>query len=83
MKNLGPAGKKLLRNVCGGALIALGIVGLVLPVLQGIAFIVAGFVMLDFEGKARFTSRIRNHPIGQWLEEKWKLFGRGAPGSGQ
>ncbi len=52
-------------------MIALGIIGLALPVLQGVVFIVAGFVMLDFQRKERLIKRAREHPLGRRLEEMW------------
>ena len=50
--------KKVLRIIAGIFLILLGILGLVLPGLQGILLIVAGLYMLG----VRFP----------WLEKKWK-----------
>jgi len=40
-----------------------------LPALQGVAFIVAGFVMLDFEEKERLIKRARESPLGRRFEK--------------
>ena len=40
---------RLLRIIGGFALLGLGIVGLFLPILQGIAFIIAGLLLLARE----------------------------------
>ncbi len=62
--------KKILRNVGGTIVILLGIAGLFLPFLQGIALIVAGFLMLDFEGKDEILLRIREHRWTRRLAER-------------
>ena len=40
--------KRLALTIAGWTLIALGIVGLFLPILQGILFLAAGLVLLSF-----------------------------------
>ncbi len=55
--NLGPL-KRILLHVAGIGLILLGIVGLVLPVLQGILMIMAGIGLLSMgnEGVRRWVT---------------------------
>ncbi len=57
--------KRVLRNVTGFALILLGIVGLVLPILQGILFIVLGLGLIDILAKRR---------LHRWLSGKSRLY---------
>jgi hypothetical protein len=82
MKVIPEGARKIVRNISGGALILLGVVGLALPFLQGIALILAGFLLLDFEGKEVFVARARGHRLGVWIEEKWRRF-RPEAGSGR
>lgn len=63
--------RKIARNVCGCGLMLLGVVGLALPVIQGVALIAAGFLLLEFEGKQALIARARSHPAGRWLERRW------------
>ena len=73
MAGLLPEGsRKIARNVGGCALILLGVAGLALPFLQGIALIVAGFLLLEFEGKEAMVERAREHRLGRWLEDRWR-----------
>ena len=44
---------RVLRNIAGFALVLLGVVGLVAPVLQGILFIVLGLALIDLPIKHR------------------------------
>jgi len=73
--------KKILRNVAGTMVILLGIAGLFLPFLQGIALIAAGFLMLDFERKEEILLRIRGHRwtrrLAEWLSRARARVGRG------
>ncbi len=56
--------RRLVRIISGFALILVGIVGLFLPVLQGIAMIIAGLLLLapDFPWARR---------IVQWMRKRW------------
>ncbi len=47
-----------LRPFLGGALICLGVVGLFLPILQGVAFIIMGFIVL---GNKELLHRIKHY----------------------
>jgi len=42
---------KILKRILGGILIALGIIGLFLPILQGILLILAGLFLLEISVK--------------------------------
>ena len=53
---------RVLRNLGGLALVALGIVGLVTPFLQGILFIVLGLALIDLPIK---------HRIHLWLGNRY------------
>jgi len=57
--------KRLLRLILGIAFLALGVVGLFVPILQGVLFIIAGLVILAPESILiqRMIHRMeRNHP---------------------
>lgn len=43
--------KRLIKLILGWAFVALGIVGLVLPILQGLLFIAIGFAILSQESE--------------------------------
>jgi hypothetical protein len=58
------------KQAAGGALIALGVVGLVLPGIQGIACIVLGAYLLGFE-KRHFLSGLAR------LERRFPWMSRG------
>lgn len=62
------------RKACGVGLIALGVPGLVLPILPGIPMILAGLIMLEV-----------NHPLvhasRNWLEARG--IGKNKPTDGQ
>ena len=47
-----------------------GIVGLFLPFLQGVLFIVVGIGLLDFEKKTQVIARARRRLKG-WVPRKW------------
>jgi uncharacterized protein len=53
--------ERLLLLTLGWALVALGVVGLFLPVLQGVLFILAGLSILSHESKTaqRWLERLR------------------------
>jgi hypothetical protein len=73
--------KKILRNIAGTIVILVGIAGLFLPFLQGIALIVAGFLMLDFERKDEIVLRVREHHwtrrLAEWLSRLRARVGHG------
>ena len=72
--------KKQIRSVAvlilGWALIAFGIVGLFLPVLQGVLFILLGLYVLSRESDTarRWLHRVRESHPG--VDEKLKQWGR-------
>ena len=55
--------EKPFQFVAGWFLVLLGIVGLFLPVLQGIALIIAGFIVLENEHMLKIMRK---------MKEKWK-----------
>lgn len=63
-----------LRIVAGSLLVGLGVVGLFLPFLQGVLFIVVGLSLLSTESE-------RARRIHQWARARWhRLRARGAKG---
>ena len=53
---------KIIRTIIGWSLIIVGIIGLFVPFIQGIALVIAGFVVLE------------NKPVLNWInriKEKW------------
>ncbi len=56
---------RVLRMTVGVALVLLGIVGLFLPFLQGVLFIVAGLALLGRE-----SERVRRW--NEYLREQWR-----------
>ncbi len=54
--------KRVLVLIAGWSLILLGIVGLILPVLQGILFIIAGLTILSsqYDWARRLIAKLRN-----------------------
>ncbi|MBU4460186.1 MAG: hypothetical protein KJ579_06430 [Verrucomicrobia bacterium] len=77
-----------LRIAAGGALIVLGIVGLFLPVLQGLLFITLGLTLLarDVPWARRLIGRIRSSRLVQDIRRRiagWRRrtgAGPGGPG---
>lgn len=51
------------KKMAGVVLILLGIIGLFVPILQGILLIIAGLLLLEYEPVTRFIHS---------LKEKWK-----------
>ncbi len=76
--------KKLAHILLGVFLIILGVAGLILPILNGILFLLLGFILLSFESTYveshlnKFAHK--NTLIGKWYEKLLtfmnKLFGR-------
>lgn len=58
--------KKVIKYIIGWSLIILGVVGLFLPVLQGIAFIIAGLVILENKYILEWLKRIKE----RWHKRK-------------
>ena len=57
--------KKWLTLAVGWAFVVLGVIGLVLPVLQGVLFLAIGFIILSRESmwaKRRLVQLRRRHP---------------------
>lgn len=56
---------RVVRNVLGFGFVLLGIVGLVLPVLQGILFLVIGLSLIDVPQK---------HRLHRWLSRRLRAY---------
>ena len=62
--------RKTARNILAFVCLLVGIAGLFLPVIQGIAMIVLAVVIADFEAKERLLERYRHTRIGRHLWER-------------
>ena len=62
--------RKAARNVAASVCLLIGIAGLFLPFIQGIAMIVLAVVIADFEAKERLLERYRHTRIGRHLWER-------------
>jgi len=62
--------RKTARNVAATICLLIGIAGLFLPFIQGIAMIVLAVVIADFEAKERLLERYRHTRIGRKLWER-------------
>ena len=62
--------RKAFRNTMAAACLLIGIAGLFLPFIQGIAMIVLAVVIADFDAKERFLERYRHTRIGRHLWER-------------
>ena len=62
--------RKAARNVAAAVCLLIGIAGLFLPFIQGIAMIVLAVVIADFEAKERLLERYRHTRIGRHLWER-------------
>lgn len=62
--------RKAARNVAATVCLLIGIAGLFLPFIQGIAMIIIAVVIADFEAKERFLERYRHTRIGRKLWER-------------
>ena len=71
---------RIVRLASGWSLVAVGIVGLVLPILQGVALILAGLAVLatDLPWARRLLHRVRDR-VRKWRKEPDG--GGAAPGS--
>lgn len=65
--------KKLIHLVLGILLIAIGVAGLVLPLLNGTLLLLLGFILLSFESKyvEEKLNKLahKNTRIGEWYEK--------------
>jgi len=61
--------RKVGRNVIAAACLLVGIAGLFLPFIQGIAMIVLALVIADFDAKERLLERYRHTRLGRHV---WK-----------
>ena len=62
--------RKATRNALAAVCLLVGIAGLFLPFIQGIAMIVLAVFIADFEAKERLLDRYRHTRIGGWLWER-------------
>lgn len=62
--------RKTARNVAATVCLLIGIAGLFLPFIQGIAMIVLAVVIADFDAKERLLERYRHTRIGRKLWER-------------
>ena len=57
---MNPTTKKIIKYITGWSLIILGIIGLFVPFLQGIAMILAGLVVLENKYAIKLVNRIKD-----------------------
>ncbi len=62
--------RKTARNITATLCLLVGIAGLFLPFIQGIAMIVLAVVIADFAAKERLLERYRHTRIGRHLWER-------------
>lgn len=62
--------RKVARNAAAAVCLAIGIAGLFLPFIQGIAMIVLAVVIADFAAKERLLERYRHTRLGRRLWER-------------
>ena len=62
--------RKAARNVAAAVCLLIGIAGLFLPFIQGIAMIVLAVLIADFEAKERLLERYRHTRIGRHLWDR-------------
>jgi uncharacterized membrane protein YbaN (DUF454 family) len=62
--------RKTARNIVAAVCLLIGIAGLFLPFIQGIAMIVLAVVIADFGAKERWLERHRHTRIGRHLWER-------------
>jgi len=62
--------RKAARNALALICLLVGIAGLFLPIIQGIAMIVLAVLIADFEAKERLLERYRHTRIGRHLWER-------------
>jgi hypothetical protein len=62
--------RKAARNTLAFACFLIGVAGLFLPFIQGIAMIVLAIFIADFEAKERLLERYRHTRVGGWIWER-------------
>jgi hypothetical protein len=62
--------RRIARNLAATVCLLVGVAGLFLPFIQGIAMIVLAVFIADFEAKERLLERYRHTRIGGWLWER-------------
>lgn len=62
--------RKVARNAAAAVCLLVGIAGLFLPVIQGIALIVLAVLIADFQAKERLLERYRHTRLGGILWER-------------
>lgn len=62
--------RKVGRNIIAAVCLVIGIAGLFLPFIQGIAMIVLAVMIADFPAKERLLKRYRHTRIGRLLWER-------------
>ena len=62
--------RKAARNALALVCLLVGIAGLFLPIIQGVAMIVLAVLIADFEAKERLLERYRHTRIGRHLWER-------------
>ena len=62
--------RKATRNILATVCLLVGIAGLFLPFIQGIAMIVIAVVIADFEAKERLLERYRHTRVGRHLWDR-------------
>ena len=62
--------RKAARNVAAAVCLLVGIAGLFLPFIQGIAMIILAVLIADFEAKERLLERYRHTRIGRHIWDR-------------
>lgn len=62
--------RRIVRNLVGVMLIAIGIVGGFIPILQGWLFILAGLLLIDWPGRRWLLEKLRHTKLFQ-RSEQW------------
>ena len=62
--------RKVARNIAAVVCLLIGIAGLFLPIIQGVALIVLAVLIADFEAKERLLERYRHTRIGKRIWER-------------
>jgi hypothetical protein len=68
--------KRVARNVAGAALILVGLVLWLTPIVPGGALIIPGLMLLDFPGKRRLLQRLKRSRLIARLRRRSALFAR-------
>jgi len=61
-----------MKNTAGALLILIGIVGLFLPILQGVLFITLGFTLLEFHRKAELIAWLKKNRYIARMMKYWE-----------